>query len=354
MMCDPLAMPRKMRGCENCVYVTEPSLDAHCCDCGILQKNFVPFHRIEAKRNVRDCCYCAHFAKESWEEPCLTCGILQKNFVPVTRVEVKRKENKEMNNDITVTNATQDTTNINLEFITTDNLCIDQADISARTNVEVSYPPCVPPVHVGYKYQKPNAGVEWISHPKIDYSKCYPVLDRYILTPKRIWFTDNGCTTTVEWMDGTKTTVRAEDPEKATPYCGFTAALAKKIFGTSKAIRKMNAAIDKAKEPARIREEKRKAEKEKRKADEEQKRKSYDWRVARRVEELKIEQEARDQIAMELQKEAAQRPAGKKLKETFDQTAKELLNQSDEETKQKPNEELGKKMASDNADKTEA
>lgn len=204
-----------------------------------------------------------------------------------------------------------------------------------KSAVEVNPLGQVPPINGGYKYRDPNAEIKWVSQTdtRVDYSSFYKGIDRINITPKKIWFTDNGRTTTVEWMDGTKTTVRAEDPEKATPYCGFTAALAKKIFGTGEAIRKMNAAIDKAQEPARIRAEKRKAEKEKRKANEAEKRKSHDWRVARRVEELKIEQEARDQIALELQKEASERPAGKKLKETFEQTAKELLNQSEGETK---------------------
>ena len=298
---------------------------------------------------VKDCCDCVHWSKGPWTSECSTCGILQKNFVPVAN-RTEAKENKEMDKEMSIKHA-NDVYSAISEIVTKIDAGDPDGDITRGhdLNLKIRYPKSavaavevnpfgmVPPINSGYKYPDPNAKIkrEWISQndTRIDYSSFYKGVDRINITPKRIWFTENGRTTTVEWMDGTKTTVRAEDPEKAAPYCGFTAALAKKIFGTGEAIRKMNAAIDKAKEPARIREEKRKAEKEKRKADEEQKRKSHDWRVARRVEELKIEQEARDQIAMELQKEASERPEGKELKKAFEQTAKELQNQSEGETK---------------------
>lgn len=39
--------------------------------------------------------------------------------------------------------------------------------------------------------------------------------------------------TTIEWSDGTKTTVRAEDPENADQYTGFVTAYAKKAAGNT-------------------------------------------------------------------------------------------------------------------------
>ena len=39
--------------------------------------------------------------------------------------------------------------------------------------------------------------------------------------------------TTIEWSDGTKTTVRAEDPAKADQYTGFVTAYAKKAAGNT-------------------------------------------------------------------------------------------------------------------------
>jgi Ni,Fe-hydrogenase maturation factor len=159
-------------------------------------------------------------------------------------------------------------------------------------------------------------------------------MDTTKIIPWKIWFNahDGLFFTTVEWTDGTKTTVSIPNNLEDLEYSGFTAALAKKIFG-GKAARLMQDAVDKANEPARIREEKRKAEKEKRKANEEQKRKSHDWRVARRIEELKIEREARTQLFLQTHKIAVERPEGKELKKAFEPTAKELLNQSEGETK---------------------
>lgn len=50
--------------------------------------------------------------------------------------------------------------------------------------------------------------------------------------PKNIWFTDGGYTT-VEWFDGTKTTVKAEDPDTASDFAGFCCAMAKKMYGSN-------------------------------------------------------------------------------------------------------------------------
>lgn len=78
-------------------------------------------------------------------------------------------------------------------------------------------------------------------------------IDPNKLIPNRIWFNSHDALffTTVQWRDGTKTTVSIPEDENATEYSGFTAALAKKIFGTTGALKSMELAVERAKEPAR-------------------------------------------------------------------------------------------------------
>lgn len=52
------------------------------------------------------------------------------------------------------------------------------------------------------------------------------------LIANRIWQND-GRHTTVEWRDGTKTTVCCEDPEKYTEWGGFCACVVKKLYGSA-------------------------------------------------------------------------------------------------------------------------
>lgn len=52
------------------------------------------------------------------------------------------------------------------------------------------------------------------------------------IIPNRIWQND-GRHTTVEWRDGTKTTVCCEDPEKYTEWGGFCACVVKKLYGSA-------------------------------------------------------------------------------------------------------------------------
>ena len=83
--------------------------------------------------------------------------------------------------------------------------------------------------------------------------------------------------TTISWSDGTKTTVRAEQPRKADAYTGFVTAVAKKAMGNNNTInneydrwavkkpeQKHKAEIEneKAQAEAKRREEKRRADKE--------------------------------------------------------------------------------------------
>ena len=55
--------------------------------------------------------------------------------------------------------------------------------------------------------------------------------------PKRMIFNDPA--TIVFWEDGTKTIVKCSKDETFSPYFGFLAALAKKIYGTNSAVQKI-------------------------------------------------------------------------------------------------------------------
>lgn len=59
----------------------------------------------------------------------------------------------------------------------------------------------------------------------------------HLLTPKKVIF--NGPATIVFWRDGTKTVVKCSENDKANPYNGFCAALAKKIFENNSKIQKI-------------------------------------------------------------------------------------------------------------------
>ena len=49
-------------------------------------------------------------------------------------------------------------------------------------------------------------------------------------------YNEDTAVTTIEWSDGTKTTVHAEHPDTADPYTGFVTACAKKAFGNNNTI----------------------------------------------------------------------------------------------------------------------
>ena len=70
-------------------------------------------------------------------------------------------------------------------------------------------------------------------------STCLPIpsLLSNPLYPEKIIY--NGPATIVFWKDGTKTVVKAMDGVDANPYHGFTAALAKKIYGSSSKVNKI-------------------------------------------------------------------------------------------------------------------
>ena len=108
-------------------------------------------------------------------------------------------------------------------------------------------------------------------------------------------YTEDTAVTTIEWSDGTKTTVRAEYPETASPYTGFVTACAKKAFGNNNTINKL---FDEwaVKKPARETKAKIKAnaaELEAKRIAEKRRAKRENWFIRRRAAEIKREHEAR-------------------------------------------------------------
>lgn len=119
------------------------------------------------------------------------------------------------------------------------------------------------------------------------------------IRPLRYWQTDNGCIT-VEWTDHTKTTVTPSDPEHADVFSGICIAYTKKMFGSTTAIMK---SIKQAKwltdAPKRTKELARKLSKVNRERKQKRAKEHREAMIERRVEDIKIEQEAQKRIAKE-------------------------------------------------------
>lgn len=138
-------------------------------------------------------------------------------------------------------------------------------------------------------------------------------IDPNSLIPNRIWFNSHDTLffTTVQWMDGTKTTVAIPEDEHATEYSGFTAALAKKIFGTTCALKNMELAVEKAKEPAKRKAAQRKALKDARQHAHELRMKEREDRIKREMEQERIRREAQRRLDTEELNEAFPKTLGK-------------------------------------------
>lgn len=119
------------------------------------------------------------------------------------------------------------------------------------------------------------------------------------IRPLRYWQTDNGCIT-VEWTDHTKTTVTPSDPEHADVFSGICIAYTKKMFGSTTAIMR---SIEQAKwltdAPKRRKETERKYIKECHERKRKREAERHEQAIQRRVENIKIEQEAQKRIAEE-------------------------------------------------------
>lgn len=111
------------------------------------------------------------------------------------------------------------------------------------------------------------------------------------IIPINMWY-QNGYTT-VEWDDGDKTTVHADDPEHATEYLGFVCAFAKKMFGSHTLVEKH---ITKAKEGAQWRKnlkaKARQREKELKQMKHEARMRERERKIQARMDELRITNEA--------------------------------------------------------------
>lgn len=116
--------------------------------------------------------------------------------------------------------------------------------------------------------------------------------------PVNMW--DDGCCTTVEWEDGTKTTVRAEHPDRVTDFGGFTAALAKKLYGsTTKVTQAYQKALENPKKKAKEKKAAREAEKKLKQQVREEKAKLQELRIKAKMDEMYIESEAERRINMQ-------------------------------------------------------
>ena len=126
-------------------------------------------------------------------------------------------------------------------------------------------------------------------------------IDPNKLIPKRIWFNSHDTLffTTVQWRDGTKTTVSIPEDEHATEYSGFTAALAKKIFGTTGALKCMELAVERAKEPARRKAAQREELKRARQQARELQMELREDRIKREMEQERIRREAQRRLHKE-------------------------------------------------------
>ena len=138
-------------------------------------------------------------------------------------------------------------------------------------------------------------------------------IDPDALTPYRIWFNSHDTLffTTVQWMDDTKTTVAIPEDEHATEYSGFTAALAKKIFGTTGALKSMESAVEKAKEPAKRKAAQREATKYARQHAHELRMKAREDRIQCEMEQMRIKREAQRRLDAEELNEAVPKALGK-------------------------------------------
>lgn len=64
-----------------------------------------------------------------------------------------------------------------------------------------------------------------------DVQSTFELYHQQCVTPKKIIYNPDNLTTTVLWVDGTTTIVRCSQHDEFSEYSGFTAALAKKVYG---------------------------------------------------------------------------------------------------------------------------
>lgn len=119
------------------------------------------------------------------------------------------------------------------------------------------------------------------------------------LIANRIWQND-GRHTTVEWRDGTKTTVCCEDPEKYTEWGGFCACVTKKLYGSAtKAELELETAKQTTAWPAKRKELERKKLKALKQRAAQRKKEQREQKIADKMEEMRITNEAGHRLAKE-------------------------------------------------------
>ena len=101
--------------------------------------------------------------------------------------------------------------------------------------------------------------------------------------------------TTIEWCDGTKTIVRAENPDKADQFTGFMTAYAKKAAGNNNSINDLfdKWAIEKPKKEAEIRAKKDRIIAENKAKEERARKKRENYLIRREALRIKREYEAK-------------------------------------------------------------
>lgn len=124
--------------------------------------------------------------------------------------------------------------------------------------------------------------------------------DKTIPEVDRILFYNNNKTTVVFWKDGTKTTCVCDETDEPSKYAGFVTCLAKKIYGTTSKIKRV---IEQHDEIEKREQEKlkQKEQKEKEHAEHEKKKAAaHRNAVRRKLEEMRIEQEAASRLTPSL------------------------------------------------------
>lgn len=108
-------------------------------------------------------------------------------------------------------------------------------------------------------------------------------------------YNENTAVTNIKWSDGTKTSVRAEDPNTANQYSGFVAAYAKKAAGNNNTINKLfdEWAVNKPAREMKAQIKANAAALEKRKIAEKRKAKREKWLIRKEAIRIKREYEAK-------------------------------------------------------------
>lgn len=107
-----------------------------------------------------------------------------------------------------------------------------------------------------------------------------------------------GRSTTIFWVDGTKTTVRAMQDEPYDSYSAFTAAVAKKLFGSTSMAKRIHDRLDEATLKAQVAEEQRVKEAEAERIRNKKERREAKRIFKQRMKENRIEEMVQEYMRM--------------------------------------------------------